>query len=260
MHPRFAERLSDPLAAAEARWENEGGADDGQRRNELGSTFDLHPAPPFRLDLTVWALRRRPRNMVDRWDGTAYRRVLALSEGSVAFSVTQADPSDASSLTVALDKRVGGNVEGNVRASIERLLGLRVELASFYCMARADSVLGPLSAHLQGVKPPRFPTVYESLLNAVAVQQLSLESGLSLLNRLAETYGKAVRMDGMLLHAFPLPYDLAGLEPAALRVLGFSLRKAETIIGVSRAVVDERLDLEGLEPFADGDVARLPRR
>jgi DNA-3-methyladenine glycosylase II len=77
---------------------------------------------------------------------------------------------------------------------------------------------------------------------------------LSLLNRLAETYGKAVRMDGMLLHAFPLPYDLAGLEPAALRVLGFSLRKAETIIGVSRAVVDERLDLEGLEPFADGDV------
>ena len=254
MHPRFAERLSDPLAAAEARWENEGGADDGQRRNELGSTFDLHPAPPFRLDLTVWALRRRPRNMVDRWDGTAYRRVLALSEGSVAFSVTQADPSDASSLTVALDKRVGGNVEGNVRASIERLLGLRVELASFYCMARADSVLGPLSAHLQGVKPPRFPTVYESLLNAVAVQQLSLESGLSLLNRLAETYGKAVRMDGMLLHAFPRPYDLAGLEPAALRVLGFSLRKAETIIGVSRAVVDERLDLEGLEPFADGDV------
>ena len=118
--------------------------------------------------------------MVDRWDGTVYRRVLALSEGSVAFSVTQADPSDASALTVALDKRVGGNVEGNVRASIERLLELRVELAAFYRMARADSVLGPLSARFQGVKPPRFPTVYESLLNAVAVQQLSLESRLEL--------------------------------------------------------------------------------
>ena len=31
--------------------------------------FALRPGPPFRLDLTVWALRRRPRNLMDRWDG-----------------------------------------------------------------------------------------------------------------------------------------------------------------------------------------------
>jgi DNA-3-methyladenine glycosylase II len=183
-----------------------------------------------------------------------YRRVLALSEGSFAFSVTQADRSHASDLMVALDKCVGGNVEGNVRASVERLFGLRVDLGEFYRMARVDSVLGPLTSRFEGMKPPRFPTVFEGLLNAVAVQQLSLESGLSLLNRLAETHGDAVWMDGVLMHAFPRPQDLAGLEPPSLRALGFSLRKAATIIDLSRAVVDGRFDLEGLEPLGDGEV------
>ncbi|MBV8610422.1 MAG: hypothetical protein JO034_23555, partial [Singulisphaera sp.] len=40
--------------------------------------FPLKPVPPFRLDLTVWTLRRRPDNAVDRWDGQTYRRVLSL--------------------------------------------------------------------------------------------------------------------------------------------------------------------------------------
>lgn len=29
-------------------------------------TFPIIPIPPFRLDLTAWALRRRPQNLVDR--------------------------------------------------------------------------------------------------------------------------------------------------------------------------------------------------
>ena len=36
----------------------------------------IEPWAPFRLDLTVWALRRRAHNTVDRWDATGtYRRV-----------------------------------------------------------------------------------------------------------------------------------------------------------------------------------------
>src|SRR2546422_8595024 len=41
--------------------------------------FRTRPVPPFRLDLTVWALRRRARNLVDRWDGTTYRRVVVVN-------------------------------------------------------------------------------------------------------------------------------------------------------------------------------------
>lgn len=43
-------------------------------------SFPLEPVPPFRLDLTAWALRRRPANIVDRWDGVVYRRAVKLGE------------------------------------------------------------------------------------------------------------------------------------------------------------------------------------
>ena len=39
----------------------------------------LKPTPPFRLDLTVWTLRRRPENAIDCWDGKTYSRVLQVN-------------------------------------------------------------------------------------------------------------------------------------------------------------------------------------
>jgi DNA-3-methyladenine glycosylase II len=221
-----------------------------------GSDFLITVAsPPFRLDFSVWALRRRPRNTMDRWDGTSYQRVLVLSDEAVAVSLTQAKQSDEPSLIVRLrGDHVGHHSERDVRAAIERMLGVQRDLSGFYRMASRDSVLGPLAARYRGVKPPRFPTVFEALINAIAFQQISLEAGLSLLNRLAATYGKAVRVNGVCLHAFPCPSDLAGLEPQALREIGFSLRKATTIIEHSQSVVAGRLDLERFEDLADDDV------
>jgi hypothetical protein len=60
----------------------------GHRQASL--TFVLRPVPPFRLNLTVWALRRRPRNRIDRWDGTTYRRVIVMGGRPTELAVRQA--------------------------------------------------------------------------------------------------------------------------------------------------------------------------
>jgi DNA-3-methyladenine glycosylase II len=217
--------------------------------------FALAPEPPFRLDLSVWALRRRAANIVDRWDGTSYRRLLALAGSSVGISITQAGGRDTPSLAVALTgERIGNDAATTVQAHIEHMLGLQVDLSSFYRTAATDGQIGPLVARFRGLKPPRFPTVFESLLNAVALQQLSLEAGLSLLNRLATTHGDVVSTNKISLSALPRPDALAGLRPPALRELGFSLRKGATIIELSQAVVTGRLDLENLEHLSDDEV------
>ncbi len=52
-------------------------------------SFSLKPLPPFRLDLTIWALRRRRDNTVDRWDGMTYRRVLVLDGKPIEMAVVQ---------------------------------------------------------------------------------------------------------------------------------------------------------------------------
>src|SRR6185369_15160926 len=51
--------------------------------------FSLRPVMPFRLDFTVWALRRRSQNAVDLWHNATYCRVLALDDQPVLVSVTQ---------------------------------------------------------------------------------------------------------------------------------------------------------------------------
>ena len=62
--------------------------------------FTLRPVPPFRLDLTAWALRRRSRNLIDRWDGRTYRRVIVLGGRPTELAVRQAGSSAAPTLSV----------------------------------------------------------------------------------------------------------------------------------------------------------------
>ena len=84
---------------------------------------------------------------------------------------------------------VGESAEQLARAALERMLGLRTDLAPFAAMAEHDPWLGPLAHRMRGLKPPRFPTVFEALVNGIACQQLSLVVGIHLLNRLTAAHG-----------------------------------------------------------------------
>ncbi len=86
-------------------------------------SFVLEPVSPFRLDLTVWALRRRPDNVVDRWDGRTYRNRLAVHygqtvhEGDVAaYAFPQAE--DLATLHPAHLRELGFSLQKG-RAMIE---------------------------------------------------------------------------------------------------------------------------------------------
>src|SRR5689334_7087785 len=136
--------------------------------------FELKPASPFRLDLTVWTLRRRPDNVVDRWDGTTYRRVLPLPAGPVEVAVTQVASPESSRLKVAVaGQPVIAAVRVTVTKALERVLGLRIDLTEFYQPSMHHRQLGPLAQRFKGMKPPRFATVFEGVINAMACQQLT---------------------------------------------------------------------------------------
>ena len=75
------------------------------------------------------------------------------------------------------------------RAALARLLGPELDLSDFYRLAEGDPLLRTLAARFRGLKPPRFPTLFECVVNAIACQQLTLTVGIRLLNRLAEAHG-----------------------------------------------------------------------
>jgi DNA-3-methyladenine glycosylase II len=203
--------------------------------------------------LTAWALRRRPHNVIDRWDESTYRRAVSIDDdGPVALSVTQDGSPEASQLSVLLGGRpIEQRLERLVLPALNGLLGLEADLSGFAAMAASDPLLSPLAARLRGLRPPRFPTVFEALVNGVACQQLSLDVGIHLLNRLTDDRGQLVPDDPNALRTFPGPEELASAAPEEVKRLGFSHAKARTIAEVARAVASGDLDLEALAQLED---------
>lgn len=173
----------------------------------------------------------------------------------MALAVTEDGTPDAPRLAVTLaGDPIDRRGETEARRALERVLGLEVDLSGFAAMAAADPSLGGLVTRMRGLKPPRFPTVFEGLANGVACQQLSLVVGVHLLNRLTAAYGRPAEVGSDGLRAFPGPAELGAVDPAELKSLGFSLAKARTIVDSARAILDGSLDLEALEGEEDGAV------
>jgi DNA-3-methyladenine glycosylase II len=218
----------------------------------------VRPIPPFRLDFTVWALRRRPRNAIDRWDGTTYRRVILLGDTPTEIAVRQVGHIAAPTLIVTATPPPRSSSERRrVRSLVDRLLGVRIDLTDWYRTASGDARLRSLAGAFLGMKPPRFATVFEAVVTAFACQQLSLEVGLELLNRLAALCGTHAGTRSEPRFAFPTAQEMVQLSPEKYQAIGFSRQKTNALLGLARAVTREGLNLETL---ADEDDAVIRRR
>ena len=209
-------------------------------------SFSLDAEAPFRLDLTVWAIRRRPENLVDQWDGETYQRVMVIRGKPVLVSVTQSGTVNTPQLNITASAVALPMItKSKVTAALERLLGLRVDLKTFYQLAAQHRRLRELVTRFRGLKPPRFPTVWEGFVNGIACQQFSLAVGILLLNRLAALYGLQSWKNAAL-HAFPRPEDLSAAKQSSLRSLGFNGAKTRELIGLAKEIAFQQLDLEPL--------------
>ncbi len=226
-------------------------ADDSARRR-LEFSFSIDVSPPFRLDLTVRALRRRSINETDRWDGNAYRRTIHVGEAPVGLVVTQVGLPEAPKLSV----RVSGDArdaraEAAARRILGHVLGLELDLTAFYAVAAAEPPLDELADRFLGMRPPRFPSVFEALLNGVACQQVSLQAGLTLLNRLVAAFGEAPDPPQAGGPTFPTPQALAGIGSRSLPALGFSRAKSRAIAEIAAAATAGEIEYEVLANLDD---------
>jgi DNA-3-methyladenine glycosylase II len=134
-------------------------------------TFSISPLAPFRLDLTALALRRRPINRIDVWNDETYSRVLALDDLPLLLEVRQSGGSRSPRLHIqARAQRMPPDARSRITKRLEGLLGLRIDLTPFYRLAKSDPRLGKLAARFIGLKPPRFPSVFEGIANGIACQ------------------------------------------------------------------------------------------
>ena len=218
--------------------------------------YDVPVVMPYRLDLTVSVLRRLSTNVIDVLTPEGqYMRALSASPGPVIVRATQIRHEASLSITVetTADKSIA------TRNIVCEMLGCNVDLTEFHAAASQIPWLAPLVKRMRGVKPPRYPSLWEACANAIVFQQVSLRAASSIMHRLIVMFGKAVECDGAHLYAFPTMESFRDADDALLRTAGLSGNKAAALRGVADAILSGALDAARLKQSPSPDAAMTLR-
>ncbi len=220
------------------------------------SQYEIRVTEPYRLDLTVSVLRRLRTNSVDvlTADGV-YVRVFEGASDPVVVRVEQRAPA---TLTVTIE---GDTFEyERVLALVGRILGVDRDVTQFEQAAAALPWLSPLALRMMGVKPPRYPSLWEAFVNVIAFQQLSLSSASAIVRRLVEAFEPSLERDGVLLHAFPSAEGVLAANDDVLRATGLSASKIATLRRAGEALSSGTLSEVMLEERSSAEATSLLQR
>jgi DNA-3-methyladenine glycosylase II len=222
-------------------------------------TYALPVVAPYRLDLTVSALRRLSTNIVDLFTPEgAYVRALAGVDEPMVVRVTQIAKAHALSVAIEGDAR---NDDAVLRL-VGRMLGADVDLGKFYRRAAPVSWLAPLVKRMRGVKPPRYPSLWEACVNAIVFQQISVRAASAVMHRLTISVGRSLQADDLPipLYLFPDPESVLRATDHRLHTVGLSANKIATLRRVAEALSSGALDASALERCTSPDAAAILRR
>src|SRR5919202_4743543 len=212
------------------------------------ASFALPATPPFHLEATVRLLQRRPTNRVDLWESENYLRVLPTHDGLRLVAVSNRGSVDAPQLRGEV---FGGPVATaaveQLAATVRLILGTDVDATPFYQVAARDPRLHAVVTVLRGLKPPGFPTLFETIANVIPFQQVSLAAGAAIVARLVERCGERLSLGGRIYYAFPRPERVAQLDIGELQSLGLSRAKAVALRNLAARVLTGELTTERLE-------------
>jgi DNA-3-methyladenine glycosylase II len=206
----------------------------------------LSVSPPFSLEKTVRALQRTPANRVEAWEAGEYRRLLRVEGRDLALRITQPEPA-----VVEVASADGPLAAEGVGEQVQWMLGLDADLAPFRERAARYPALARLAEQLAGMQPPRFPTLFETLINTVLFQQISLAVGVSLVNRLATTSGARREIDGHTFYRLPTAPELLRLTDDDLRGISLSGAKAHALLALAAASESGELEYHRLAALPD---------
>ncbi len=216
-------------------------------------TFEtqLSVRSPYRLDLTADALRRLAANVVDvvTEDG-AYRRALCDTKGVNLIEVRQ--PGARS-----LDVRMAGSDGARWVPYVERMLGTRVRIDDWYRRVEPYPWLSYISRELKGLRPPRYPSLWEALAHAIVFQQISIHAAGSIMRRTIEAASEPVEYGGARYYPFMTAASLLRMSDASLRSAGLSANKIAHLRSAAEAVESGAINGETIEALSSAEAAQL---
>ena len=199
-------------------------------------------------------LQRRPTNRVDTWEETRYRRALSTPDGVLLVETRNLGSVDEPDVRFAiLNGEPSRATQEIVAATLRRVLGLDVDPTSVQRLAERVRGLRSTALALRGMRPPRFPSLFETFGSVIPFQQLSLDAGVSIMGRMIDRFGATLALDGRRWLAFPEPNVVAKADIEALKSVGLSRQKAGTLQRLAVRIASRELTEKRLAALSTRD-------
>ena len=221
-------------------------------------TFTLVPQGPFSLASSIGFLE----GFTPAWYSSPASNGLELAfpvEGSwrtVGVRVSQGG--DEVNVAIVSPADPDASLVAEVRPQVERILGLDVDGSGFPAVGDRDPVAGELQRRYPGLRPIGFWSPYEAAAWTIIGHRIRITQAAAIKARMAERLGEPVSFGGRVVHAFPSPQRLAGLDAFP----GLAGRKPEWLRSLARAALDGQLDAARLRAMppeeALADLKKLP--
>lgn len=199
--------------------------------------------PPYDFDLSLTRLRTFPKQVVSQvLPGPQYARAVDLGS---RVEVVRVRPGGSPAAPLLL-------VEGPAQ-QVAHAFSAQLDVGAFIAAMEAnDPVMGRLARRLNGLKPIRAFSVWESLIWAIIGQQINLSFAFTLKEALVQAAGRS--REG--LFAFPGPEAIAALTLDDLRALKFSGNKAQFILDLAHRVAAGQVDLDAMVRLPSDEAMR----
>ena len=206
-------------------------------------TLRLGYRPPYDFTAMLDFLRGRALPGVENVDADSYSRVISNGDSAGWLRVSRWE-GDAE--THALELQLHGVDPAQLLGIVNRLRRMFDLDADPQAIAKAlgeDARLRPLLKKNPGLRLPSGWDGFEIAVRAVVGQQVSVAAARTLTARLAQHHGTtlATPFEPGLTHLFPKPEALVDVD---LTSIGLTRARASTISGLSRALLEGRVDFQ----------------
>jgi DNA-3-methyladenine glycosylase II len=216
------------------------------------ATLQLQPSAPFNFDLCAQIFSGGDPEIRSYANGE-FHQVIRLNDRLALIWVTSLGTTEQPKLSITLQSNIALTAQDKSAAGrmVEYVFNLDFDLKSFYCYIENEPTMHRIAKQLYGLKNPTTPTVFESLVDSIVEQQISIKVAHTIEQRLAKKFGETLTIDNATYYLYPTPQNIVAASLTDIQQVGLSQRKAEYILGAAKLIAEGKLDLEGMKAEKD---------
>ena len=208
----------------------------------------INPKSPFNFELSA-KIFSNGDPQIQRYEKGSYWQLIWLNNKLVLITVRSLGSVDKPELSVSIkpDNELNKKDSELARKILTSIFNLDFDLKYFYNDMFEDRIMSKLTLKLCGLNSPTTPTFFEAIVSSIIEQQISLKAARSIETKMIKEFGNMLQLDDETYYSFPTPETISNLEKEDLRGSGLSFRKAEYVIGLSKKIEENKLNLNELK-------------